>query len=72
MTQETFTIEGITEMLGSITPGDWLIDMLGYIRGENGESILDRKENAPFVAASPQIIRFLLDRVEELEKEQKI
>jgi hypothetical protein len=64
----TFTVEEIKKMMGEITPGKWEIDALGYIRGEKGESILDRKENAPFVASAPEIVEFLLQRVEELEK----
>lgn len=62
------TLESIKALLEKVTPGKWEVDALGYIRGDNNESILDRVDNVPFIAQAPAIVEWLLVRVEELKK----
>lgn len=71
------TIETIKRMLSEITQGKWTTGgisgrMITTVKqpyfGDGFLADVDTKANAEFIAASPEIVRFLLDRVEKLEK----
>jgi hypothetical protein len=74
----TLTVESIKEMLKKITP-DWKLErsegsdickiVVGNGRWRDFEHHLP--ENAEFIIASPTIVRYLLERLEEAEREKE-
>ncbi len=77
MTQ--YTIEQIKELLAKVTPGKWSsqkhtilyeidLDTFGIILSPTQSPV---KEDLEFIAQSKEIIQWLLDKNEKLEKENK-
>ncbi len=81
-----YSLEEIKQMLGKITQGEWEVSEWNddySVETSGGEAIatftkcypecsigLDR-DDAKFIAASPSIIKGLIERIEELEKENE-